>query len=272
METIIVTAVIVLAGTLEAFAGLYTAERLHRKDWIINLASLFHLAVLVKPAIIIGTAFILSALWPAAAGQLHDMPWWLGLLLVLLPSDLLHYLYHRLGHEWKTLFHIHRTHHVTSHMQVGAAFRENIFWYVFMPDLYYGAAMLYLGLGQQVAVAVTLTGIVNVINHVGLRWDLQLNLYERPIMRRIMWVMERILNLPDMHHAHHGLGRHQNLNGNYGQLLSIWDVIFKTARFPHHAQDRFGLNRGAETPICVQLYFPLCRPTDDSSPWARRRR
>jgi len=269
METVIVSGVILLAGIFEFLAGLYTDGHLKRKEWLINAVSLFHLAALVKPAIVIGVALLLSCVWPGSDSALSDLPWWAGFLLVLLPADFMHYAYHRLGHEWKTLYHIHRTHHVSTRMHIGAAFRENIFWYLFMPDLYYGAAMLYLGLGEQYAVAMTLTGVMNVVNHVGVRWDLQSGLYQRPYLRGLMWWVERVLNLPDTHHAHHGLGRHQHLNGNYGQLLLIWDLIFGTARFPHQAQDRFGLNRGAEETACVQLYFPICRPAGPASPWRR---
>ncbi len=84
-----------------------------------------------------------------------------------------------------------------------------------------------------------------------------------------MWVVERLITLPDNHHAHHGLGKFQNFSGNYGQLFFIWDVLFGTAQFPHHRQQRFGLNNDTLDPWYVQLYYPLIKASNPKSRWAK---
>ena len=52
---------------------------------------------------------------------------------------------------------------------------------------------------------------------------------------------EKIITLPDTHHAHHGLGKYANARGNYAVTVFLFDVLLGTAKIPRARQERFGL-------------------------------
>jgi sterol desaturase/sphingolipid hydroxylase (fatty acid hydroxylase superfamily) len=132
-------------------------------------------------------------------------------------------------------------------------------------------------LGQPAAyvAGIAVRTVISLVVHCELRWDLllQQNRFTRPVM----WVLERIVTLPDTHHAHHGVGRYGNAMKNYGAALSFFDLLHGTLVIPHARQEGFGLPEGALVePWAEQLFWPFVRskakatdrrcPIDEASP------
>ena len=269
MDVYLVAGLISLLTALESASGLYFSGPRRRDDWIIDFVSIGQFALLVKPAIVLTSAAVLRTLAPRLANCLAGLPLWLGVLVVLFPDELLHYWYHRKGHEWNWLWKIHRTHHTTPDLNVWVPFRENVLWFVLMPNLWYAASTVYLGLGAAYAVSNVIISVVDIISHSGLRYDDVL--YRLPLLRPATWFLERVITLPDTHHAHHGQGRWSNPMGNYATLLFFFDVIFGTAQFPHHRPESYGIRDDPSDPWYVQLYWPFVRASDPRSELARQR-
>jgi len=75
------------------------------------------------------------------------------------------------------------------------------------------------------------------------------------------------VTVPDTHHAHHGLGRHANLRGNYAVTLFFLDMLYGTTKIPRARQERFGLPGrfdGRE-----ELFWPVVRSQPASGPGPR---
>ena len=74
------------------------------------------------------------------------------------------------------------------------------------------------------------------------------------------WILERLITLPSTHHAHHGIDEHSAPMGNYATVLIIWDVIFKTAYFPHRYPNEYGIFNDPKDKWYYQLwYYPITK-------------
>lgn len=240
---------------LEGGIGLYRQHRRKADHWWIDFVSLAQLALLIKPLMFLTAALLLAQFAPEWRGALEDWPFWLGFLIVFLPDDFSHYWYHRWAHERPWMWPWHRTHHTTPAYQTSIAFRENWAWFWFMPGIWWSGAMVYLGLAEQVALSTALIGFHNVLIHNGL--DIDRRWYRSKIGARIMAVLERVVQTPSLHRAHHGLGNNGVPMGNYGQTLFVWDVLFGTAQFVGAQRpERYGVMKGGEEPWYWQLWLP----------------
>ena len=238
---------------LESILGKHKPR--HSRHTLIDLLSLSQVALLIKPVVFISVAALLTLLAPRWQGALADIPFWLGLALVFIPDDFMHYWYHRLAHENAWMWPWHRTHHTTPAYQTSIAFRENWLWYWFMPGFWWSGAMVYLGLTEQVILSTAIIGIHNVLLHNGL--DIDQRLYRSALSRKIMGAFEKVIQTPSLHRSHHGLGANGEPMGNYGQTLFVWDVLFGTARFhQENRPEKYGVNRGGEEPWYQQLWLP----------------
>jgi sterol desaturase/sphingolipid hydroxylase (fatty acid hydroxylase superfamily) len=256
LDSITVTAILLIIGLVEVLTGSYVHHR--RDDWLINLISVSQFALLIKPLIILLSSALMSVLFPHQKDLLAHYPLWLGMLLVMVPDDFLHYLYHRKGHEWGWLWRIHRTHHTAPELGVAVAFRENWQWYMFMPSLWYSASLIYFGLGKEYILVTLIVGIHNVLIHTSTRWDRPL--YQHVSLSSVAWVLERLIQLPSTHRTHHA---QLTANGdipreNYGQLFYIWDWLFGTAHFERDRYPRsYGIPEDPKYPWYTQLWYPL---------------
>ena len=71
-----------------------------------------------------------------------------------------------------------------------------------------------------------------------------------------------MISTPSTHFAHHGLTAEDGIshpNGNYGNLLFIWDLIFGTAKITRKYPTKFGAWNQVKEPWYVQLMFPIIR-------------
>ncbi|SDD83998.1 sterol desaturase family protein [Kordiimonas lacus] len=218
-----------LFGLAELFTGLYGRLKRRRDDWFIDVISIGQFTILINPGIVLMAAMIGSLALPGYQGALTGVPFWAAFLLVALPDDFLHYSYHRAAHEWPRLWPWHRTHHTSPTYNVSIIFRENWLWLTFQPGAWWGAFMVYLGLGEAFLLNAAIVGAHNVWLHNGLDFDQKL--YRLPVIGRLYHWSEYVINSPGLHRGHHGLGEGGVPFGNYGQLLSVWDVLFRTVEF-----------------------------------------
>ncbi len=104
--------------------------------------------------------------------------------------------------------------------------------------------------------------VVTMAAHSELRWDRWL--YRSPRLAPLAWVVERTFSTPATHFAHHAAMDDPvgNPNGNFGNLLFFWDVLFGSARITRRYPERFGLPEepgGKPDPWYVLSFYPLFR-------------
>lgn len=246
---------VVLLFTLELFRGAYSREKMPRNDKWLNAVSVLQDSLLIRPLVAFATALMLSRLFPVYRNALVDLPFWSVFIVFLFGQDLVHYWYHRKAHEWSWLWKIHRTHHSATAMSVAVTPRLNFLWQILMPVNYTAGVAVYLGLVDVYAVWWAFRAIVNFLTHTEIRWDLPL--YRVRPLRPIVWLVEHTLTTPDAHHAHHGYGHNGNPMGNFAPVVIFWDFVFGTARLPHEAQERIGIDGAPLYPWYQQLWWPL---------------
>ena len=218
------------------------------------------LLLLTQPAIIITVDLLLGRMAPGLRGYLVNLPWPAGAGLFLILDDMAQYWWHRTSHSVPWLYNLHRAHHNGAYMSVRIVYRNNILYYAMMPGLWFGAALVYLGLGWVYAGYVIVKQAVIIGAHSDIAWDRPL--YRIKALSGIMWLVERTISTPSTHHAHHG--RHADdpathYKGNYGNLLFFWDVLFGTARITRSYPASFGVENLPPASAGRQLLWPIIR-------------
>lgn len=257
---IIPLGVLVVVGLIEAWGGLYWEDRRTRNDWTMELVSLAILPTLVQPAI------FAVVLWGMSHGLAHVQDalagwhWMAQIGAFLIADDLTQYAWHRASHHYKWLWKLHRPHHVVEEMGVMVTYRNAVMYYALMPGLWLSAALVFLGMGHVYAIYLVVKLIVILLAHSETKWDRVL--YRYPLLHPVAWVIERTISTPATHFAHHGLSAADgvsNPNGNYGNLLFLWDVLFGTAKITRRYPTKFGAWNQMKEPWHVQLFFPIIR-------------
>lgn len=256
LDTIVIAAIFFTFGIFELIGGLYLNSKKRKDDWIIDIISIAQFAVLIKPAIILIVGILSSYFIPQFENYLN-LPLWLAVILIILPDEFLHYWYHRKGHEWHWLWKIHRTHHTTPDMGVGISFRENWLWFVLMPNLWFSAIWIYLGLGEAYIISNMIIGGVDILTHTKVKWDKKL--YAIKALKPFVWLLQRIIILPATHYGHHGYGKNGVPMGNYSTLIAFWDVIFGTAKFTNDYPEHYGIEPDLKDPWYAQLWWPIIK-------------
>jgi len=246
------------------FFGMLTAEIVgghHRRavesprDRLFTLTGMGFQLLVAAPIIAVVAGFALSHAFPAAAGRYAHASFWMVFPVWFTAEEFCHYWVHRWAHEHRWLWKLHRTHHSAAHINAAVTFRYNVFWTFMLPQTWFGAAAVYLGLYQVFVAGALTTFVVNLFTHTAYRWDLALR--RLPGMNPVMNVVEKILTLPDTHHAHHGLGQHAYMRGNYAVTIFLFDILLGTARIPRQAQERFGLPGRFDWK--EELFWPVMR-------------
>ncbi len=244
----------------EIIGGYYRRAYSPTKDKLFTLAGLTAQTFVTPPIIgvLVGMGFV--HFFPGSAGRYVNASFWLVFPIWFVTEEFLHYWLHRWSHEWRWLWKLHRTHHSATHLNIGVIFRYNVFWTFILPQVWFGAIATYLGLIQVYVVSVLITFIVNLLTHTAYRWDLALR--KLPGMDPVFNVVEKVITLPDTHHAHHGMGRGAHMRGNYAVTIFLFDVLLGTAKFPHARQERFGLPGRFDWK--EELFWPVMRRRDSA--------
>jgi sterol desaturase/sphingolipid hydroxylase (fatty acid hydroxylase superfamily) len=239
----------------------------HRKvnasgdDTKLELLMFISLLAITQPLAILVTSKLGNTFFPDAKGVIADWPWWamVGLLLVL--DDLSQYWWHRLSHT-TFLWPLHRAHHSAQYMSIRVTFRNNFFYYLMMPGLWFAGILLYMGVsGMVYALYVVVKLGVIMGAHCAWRWDEPL--YKIRVLRPLMWVLERTISTPATHWAHHAITQKDGVGhykGNFGNLLFIWDIIFGSAYITRKYPKQVGLKDDqllGQEHWYHQMFFPL---------------
>lgn len=259
-------AVLLFLGLLEAAGGLYWNDRRTPNDWKLELVSLAVLPTLVQPGIFATVLFSLSWWMPEAENSWLDWPWWGQTMAFLVADDLTQYVWHRASHNYKWLWKLHRPHHVVEEMGVLVTYRNAVLYYALMPGIWLSAVLVFLGMGKVYVVYLVVKLVVILLAHSETKWDRLL--YRQRWLNPIAWVIERTISTPATHFAHHGLTAEDgisNPNGNFGNLLFIWDILFGTAKITRQYPTKFGAWNQMKEPWHIQLLFPLLRSKNPAS-------
>lgn len=260
-EMIIVLGIFLSFALLEIiFTKLFRKPGQTRDDAIVEIVSTLTLVGFTQPLVLFSGAMLAGLVAPNAAGALAGIPVLVGILLFLIFDDMTQYWWHRASHTLPWLYKLHRPHHNGEYLSIRTVYRNNLFYYLFMPSLWFSGVLIYLGLGWIYAGYIIIKMAVIYGAHSDVRWDAPL--YKIKWLSPVMWVVERTISTPATHSAHHG--KHAadgvtNYKGNYGNLLFFWDVLFGTAKITRRYPPQFGVENLPETTVSEQLLWPLVR-------------
>ena len=258
LSKLIPVTVLFLLGIIESIGGLYFKDKRSRNDFSIELLSLLTLPTFIQPGIFLFVLWFMGASFPELEDFYINSSFWWHLVAFLILDDLTQYWWHRLSHINKKMWKLHRPHHVVEEMGVLVTYRNAILYYVFMPGIWFSAVLIYLGMGYVYLFYLPIKLIIILLAHSETKWDKLL--YRYKVLSPLAWVIERTISTPSTHFAHHGLTAEDGVshpNGNYGNLLFIWDVIFGTAKITRKYPSKFGAWNQLKEPWYVQLFFPL---------------
>ncbi len=258
--------ILVVLGIIESLGGLYFNDKRSKDDLTIELISLTVLPTLIQPTILLFVLFVMDSWFFVYEDYFINSFFLWHVLAFLILDDLTQYLWHRFSHENTFMWKLHRPHHVVEEMGVLVTYRNAVLYYAFMPGIWFSALLIYLGMIEVYLIYLPIKMTVILLAHSEVRWDRFL--YKYKILNPIAWVVERTISTPCTHYAHHGLTSEDgvsNPNGNYGNLLFFWDVLFGTAKITRKYPKRFGAWNKMKEPWYVQLLFPIIKSKDPRS-------
>ncbi|WP_277453393.1 sterol desaturase family protein [Janibacter sp. DB-40] len=153
--------------------------------------------------------------------------------------DFLYYWNHRLSHESRWLWAVHVVHHSSERYNLSTALRQPVAE-AFTMAVPFGALAL-AGIPPRY---IEDARAINLIYQFWIHTE---------AVRSIGW-LEKVLNTPSHHRAHHGSQR-QYLDINHGSILILWDKLFGTFE-PEVEPVRYGLTRNIETlnPVVIATH------------------
>ena len=257
---------LIVVGGLEALGGLYFNDKRSKNDFTIELLSLAILPTFVQPGIFIFCFWFLDFYTPFLENYFINLSIFWQIIAFLIFDDLTQYWWHRFSHQNKIMWKLHRPHHVAEEMGVLVTYRNATLYYALMPGIWLSAILVYIGMGYVYLFYLPIKLIVILSAHSETKWDRFL--YQSKWVHPIAWVIERTISTPATHFAHHGLTSEDgisNPNGNYGNLLFLWDIIFGTAKITRKYPEKFGVWNLMKEPWYVQLMFPFIKSKNSKS-------
>jgi sterol desaturase/sphingolipid hydroxylase (fatty acid hydroxylase superfamily) len=260
-ETIAILIIFVGFALAEFFrTNLFHKSRQRRKDGIVEIVSTTTLVLLTQPLVLLAGGLVAAAVAPNSRDALIGIPVIAQVGLLLFFDDMMQYWWHRISHTVKWLYELHRPHHDAEYMSIRIVYRNNIFYYLLMPGIWFSGAFIYLGLGKVYAVYIVVKLLVICGAHSDVRWDK--SLYRVRWMSPVMWLLERTISTPATHWAHHGMHKDDgvtNYKGNFGNLLFFWDVLFGTAKITRRYPELVGVENLEPVSAQHQLLWPIVR-------------
>lgn len=260
-EMMLILAILASFALIEIiFTRFFNKPGQTRDDAVVEAISFATLVLITQPFALFGGGFLASLIAPGAAGALAGLPVLAGLALFLIFDDLTQYWWHRASHSLPWLYKLHRPHHNAEYLSIRVVYRNNVFYYLFMPSIWLSGALIYLGLGWVYAGYIIIKMSVIYGAHCDVRWDEPL--YKIKWLSPVMWVVERTISTPATHSAHHGKYAADgvtNYKGNFGNLLFFWDVLFGTAKITRRYPEQTGVENLPATSAGEQLLWPVIR-------------
>ena len=265
--------VLVFFGLIELAAGFLRRSNRTADDWIQEAGAFFVLAVILKPAVVLIAFKLGQSLIPSFQDRFAGLSLLITLPLFLLVDDLIQYWYHRFSHEWNWLWKLHRPHHQAEEMGFFVSFRNSGLYYVLFPPLWWFAFFVFLGGAEAAIIGVVFKQLIVISSHSLMTWDSVL--YKYSFLSGLAAVIERIVITPAFHYSHHGKSNKDGIsepNGNYGNMFSIWDQLFGTARFSRLYATDLGLADDPKEGWAVCYFYPLIASRDPTSELSRGHR
>ena len=259
-QATIIALLLALFISVEALNGRFFKPAATIDDRIVEIFSTLIVPLVVVPSIFLVTNGAMSHLFPHAKDTLSEHPVWVLLLILIIGDDMVQYWWHRMFHSIPALFNLHRAHHEPRYISVRVVYRNGFLYYSLLFPLYISAVLIYLGLGH-VYMYYGLTKVLVILGaHCAVPWDKFL--YKNDRLSWLAWIVERTISTPSTHHAHHGMNVSDgvtNFNGNYGNLLFLWDVIFGTAKITRDYPNAYGVPDDRRPTFLRQIFFPFLR-------------
>ena len=178
-------------------------------------------------------------------------------VLAIAGWDLIYYWNHRLSHESRWLWAVHVVHHSSERYNLSTALRQPVAEGFTMTIPY--------GLLALAGVPPRFIEDARAINLIYQFW------IHTEVVRSIGW-LEKFLNTPSHHRAHHGSQR-QYLDINHGSILIIWDKLFGTFE-PEVERVRYGLTRNIESfniaTIATHEWQDIAKDIGSAPTWSDR--
>lgn len=260
-EAIWIAAIFAGFALLEAMRGGFLRKPGQtRADAAVELIGSPVLLFITQPLVLFLSYQAMAWAVPDQAGALVGIPLLAKIALLLVFDDMAQYWWHRASHSFTWLYNLHRAHHSGAYMSVRIVFRNNVFYYLTMPSLWFSGALIYLGLGAVYVPYVVIKQLVIISAHSDVPWDRPL--YRISWLSSVMWLVERTISTPSTHSAHHGKHKADGVThykGNFGNLLFFWDVLFGTAKITRRYPDEIGIEDLPPINAAEQLAWPLFR-------------
>ncbi len=237
---------VVVAGV--ATAAIIALERLlpYRREWhpdrvdlrldathlVLSSYLVESIPTLLQAALVAGGEHLSSRwggpLWPTGA------PIAVQLLLAMLIAQLGYYAWHRALHRVPLLWRMHAVHHTVTRIYWLNAARihplESLVSVMVGPAL-----LIALGVPAQVmALYAVSEGVFRFLEHanIDLEWG----------------VLGKLFNTSVLHRWHHSV-RPEEADANFGSMLTIWDLVFRTRKVFEGPEPAAGLGTGGTTPV-----------------------
>ena len=258
LDGYIVIGIVLSFSLLETAAGFLTASKRTYGDWIQEAGGFLVLSFVYKPVIIFAALYLGQLAIPSVQNAVANSNLWAALLVYLLVDDVLQYWYHRFGHEYQFLWKLHRPHHQAEELGFFVSYRNAGLYYLLMPNIWWVGLVIFAGGAKAVAIGLIAKQIVIISSHSLVRWDEFL--YKHKVLNPLATLLERIFITPAFHYAHHGRSMIDGIsdpNGNYGNMFSIWDQLFGTAKFTRRFPTEIGLVNDPKDRWTASYFYPL---------------
>ncbi len=258
LDGYVVIGIVLLFSVIETLAGRLASSKRGFGDWIQEAGGFLVLSFAIKPLIVVAAFFLGRSLVPQLQNSVAEFSLPVALIIYLLIDDVLQYWYHRFGHEYQFLWKLHRAHHQAEEMGFFVSYRNAGLYYLLMPNIWWLGLAVFLGASQAVALALIAKQIIIIGSHSTVRWDEFF--YKRPYLNPLTTLVERVLITPAFHYAHHGKSMIDGVsdpNGNFGNMFSIWDQLFGTAKFTRQFPVELGLVNDPGDGWTASYFYPL---------------
>lgn len=235
-------------------------------DWqnhFLDFWAILQSSAIVGPVIAYSSAWLLGHFFPEQKDLLLETPYWAQFIAFLFLEDMMQYWWHRSAHTFPVLWPLHRVHHAAPYLGIRVWLRNGLFYTLLMPNQWFATALIYLGFGHVYFFYTALKLLVTAGAHSELRWDSFL--YRYKWLHPLAWLLEHTVSTPATHFAHHALRNDDGIghyNGNFGNLLFLWDIIFGSALITRKYPAEFGLQEDRDLGTekwYVQIFYPIFR-------------
>jgi sterol desaturase/sphingolipid hydroxylase (fatty acid hydroxylase superfamily) len=265
-QSFIYLCIVVVIALLELSTQRFRIIGISARDGWLDLLFFLQSMIVVGPIMAYGLAAVQTHLLPGYVGHFANLAVGWQFLAFIIFDDLVQYWFHRAVHKYRVLWPLHSPHHSAPYMGIRMVFRNGFFYNLIFPNVWLSGLLVYLGFGQVFLIYSLLKAVVTLLAHSELRWDEPL--YRHAALRPLAWLLEHTISTPATHFAHHAANENDGIgkpNGNYGNLLFFWDVLFGTALITRYYPAQFGLpDAEAQSAWYVMLFYPLFRARSNS--------